>query len=259
MVDMNNKYSYLIQPLISAALVLLVLFIFQKFTTGSFTNAPKRIFEVQGTGTVTVTPKTVQTDFTIHETGTTQADAQQKGNDKQNQATDLLTKLGFLKKDIKTINYNVSPNYDNSVPNIMMYPPRPQGNSQNGYVINIDTQIQTDDVNRINKAIDQLTALGTNVSGVSYNSSPTDTNKYKDEARAKAIADAREKAMSMAKAAGFTMGEISTIKDLDNTPIAYPMMKGIAGGVSQDTSAPTNIQPGSNDVTSSVSITYYIQ
>ncbi len=66
------------------------------------------------------------------------------------------------------------------------------------------------------------------------------------EARKKAVDDARKKASELSSAAGMTLGKIVNIQEGTSNRI-YPMMA---------KSADTEIQPGTTDITSSVTLFY---
>lgn len=250
---MDKKHLTLlfVQPLITAVAVIIGLLIFNTVSSSPLIGGKdtRKTFEVEGTGKVSVTPDTYSTTFSIIENGSTQKEAQEKGNIKQKEAVEALLKLGLDRKDIQTSGYNVNPEYDYS----------PNGNNKiTGYTIYINNTIKSKDIDVINNAVDALTNIGININGVMYTFE--DEEKYKEEARNKAIEQAKRKAESLAKAGEFRLGGIASIKEVDS-PYGYPVpmllekdaAMGRAGNVA------TQIEPGSNDVTSRVQITYYIK
>ena len=233
-----------IAPLATIVILFIGLFIYGKFVgpvNFSIGQNPNRTFDVTGTGKATVVPNSFTTTFTVNESGTTQKDAQDKGNIKQNKALEVLSILGFDKKDIQTANYSINPTYD-------------YNNGQNkatGYSIDISTTVKSKDKTKIEKAIDQIASLGVNVQGVNLDTA--DDSGAKDEARTKAVGDAKAKAESLAKAAGFRLGKIVSIREGDAVPGPIRMLNA-AGSVSSK----TTIEPGSNEVSATVVVTYYI-
>lgn len=234
-----------IAPLATILILLIGIFIYGKFVGPvniSIGQNLNRTFDVTGSGTATVVPNSFTTTFTVSETGTTQKDAQDKGNTKQNKITEILNKLGFDKKDIQTANYSINPTYDYVSGQ----------NKATGYSIDISTSVKSKDKSKIEKAIDQVASLGVNVTGVNLDTA--DDSSAKDEARTKAVEDAKAKAESLAKAAGFRLGKIASIRE-ESAAIPIPLKTfNSASGASEK----TTIEPGSNEVTSTIVVTYYI-
>jgi uncharacterized protein YggE len=106
-----------------------------------------------------------------------------------------------------------------------------------------------------------LTPLGVNqIGGVSFTFNNSDT--FVALARADAMNKAEVKAAQMAAEAGTSLGEVVNVSENSYIPqpvtvynAATPM---VALGVSSAASTP-NIQPGSQDVTDNVSITYALR
>lgn len=257
MIDKKLLKEYFLKPLCFAAVIVLVLFLLNKFTYFNISlssNNNYNSFEVIGVGTVTKVPNIAQTTFTVQEKGTTQADAKNAATTKQDQAQKELEKIGIQKTDITTSGFNVSPNYENS-PTTLSFPNR---QVQQGYLATISTTVKSSKVDQINKAIDALTKLGINVGGVNY--SYADQTTYKEEAQAKAIQNAKTQAENLAKAAGFKLGKIVTIRDADNTNnFPQPYGAGTMDLKAAAPNAPTDLQPGANDITARMGVTYYIK
>ncbi len=248
--------NYLLKPFCYALVIVATLFILNKFTSFNISlgsNNNYNTFEVVGIGKVTAVPNIAQTTFTINEKGVTQEDAKNAANTKQNQALSVLTALGIPRENIKTIGFYVNPNYDSTVQlQTQIAPVRP---FQNGYVATITTQVKGSSADQVSRAIDKLTALGMNVGGVEY--TYADKQQYINQAQSIAIANAKKQAQSIAKAAGFRLGKIVTIRNIDdqNVPQPYANSSLKTGAPNEDTS----LQPGSNEVTARIGVTYYIK
>ena len=206
MIDKNFLKEYFLKPLCYAAVIVLVLYLLNKFTYFNFSvgsNNSYNSFEVIGVGKVTVIPDIATTTFTVTEKGKTQEAARSAANAKQNQAVTALEKIGIAKEDIKTTGFYVNPNYEDTV--IQLDAPqsintiRPLKPAQNGNIANITTQVKAKDITDMNKAIDALTEIGLSVSGVEY--TQADQEKYVMEAQSKAIQDAKVQAKYLAEAA----------------------------------------------------------
>lgn len=242
-----NKFSlaiYIISPLITAAVVLVGFVVLTK--TAVLHTTSDRTFDVQGVGKVKVVPDKYTTNFSISEDAKTQKEAKDAANSKQNKALEVLRKLGFEDRDIKTSAFSINPQYDYTTGR----------NVTNGYTASINTTVTSKENAKITAAIDQITEIGINVSGVDIITG--DSTQYKAQARLKAIADARQKAQELADASGFALGDIASISEND-TPSYQPQYMATdktMGGVANEK---TTINPGEQEVIASVNITYYIK
>jgi uncharacterized protein len=216
--------------------------------------------QVQGTGTATGTPDQSTISFTVTKTSTRLQDAQNQANTFTNKIVSDLDKLGIAKKDIQTNNYNSYPNYnDNNGEEGIAVPIQPQQNSQTiiSYTVTEDVNITVNNTNKANNVIDTITKDGAeNVSGPDLTFSDAKQQQLENEARTKAIDNAKEKAQSMSQAAGIHLGKITNIQENNNNlyPIIRPVMMNAASGTEK--SVPTQISPGQNSITSTVTLTY---
>ncbi len=261
MIDKPFLKEYLLKPACFALVIVTVLFLLNKFTFFNFSlvsNQSYNSFEAVGTGKVTAVPDIAQTTFNVSEKATTQEAARETANNKQNQAVDALKKLGIKEGDIKTVGFYVNPNYEDVVLNTISARP-PTTTSQNGYIANVTTTVKSDSIDTLSKAIDALTTIGLNVSGVEYTFD--DREKYVLEAQNKAIAQAKAQAADWARAAGFKLGKIVSIRNADDG-YGYQPYAADASAMSLKTSEPavtTDLQPGENEITAKMGVTFYIK
>ncbi len=107
---------------------------------------------------------------------------------------------------------------------------------------------------KVANTIDTLLAAGANdIGGVNFMVS--NASKWLDEARPKAIADARRKAEIYAKAAGVAIGApLSISEDPSSSPIAPKMFRAVpVQGI------PTPIAAGDETLTITISVAYEIK
>ena len=154
-----------------------------------------------------------------------------------------LVKLGVPERNIQTSNFFVSPQYSNGDNNT----PR----RLTGYQVNNDVTVRLEDVGKLGGALDALVAAGANqINGVSFsiqNSAP-----LLEKARADAVADARARAETYAKAAGVTLGPILSISEGGAEAPPRPMFRVAA------IQAETRIAPGEQSVTADVTMVWEI-
>ncbi len=252
MKKVHLNINQFIPPVLTVVFLLLGVILYQKMTGQNVigTSTMPGTFTVDATGEVEAVPNSHTTTYTINEEGTTEKEAQEKGNLKQTNAREVLKELGFEDKDIKTDGYYINPNYE-----IL-----PAGGSrESGFQINITTTVKSKDLDKINKAIDELVAIGVQVGGVSSDFDSTNNEELKAKAREKAIISAKQKAEQLASAAGFKIGKIASI--YESVPYSSGPMPMFAekSAVALDAGAPTQIDPGSDKLSVQVTITYYIK
>ena len=239
--------------LISILFIFICLFAFFKifgpipFFVQNVNTSKASLFTVDGTGDMSIIPDTAMISLGVSKTETTVDTAQNEVNAISNKITQDLKNLGINVKDIKTTNYSVNPQYDYSM------------NSQKitGYIVSEDIEVKLQPIDKANAAIDLATNDGANqVGGVQFVVDDAKQKELENEARAKAIADAKQKAQTLANAAGMHLGRIVDIQENSQgiNPRPYPVMMDAA--VAKTAGAPTQLNPGENKVTSTVTLSY---
>jgi len=242
---------------IGAVIVFFVLlFVFAKwgpainFNTTSQTKGEP--LTVSGEGKVYVTPDIAKITVGVQENGSSLKTVQDSVNKKTKTLTDAIKKLGVEEKDIKTTSYNLYPQYDyqNSVSRIT------------GYQVSTSYQITIRDFDKINDIIVASTAAGANMEGnISFDLND-DTKKEKlQEAREKAITEAKVKAEGLSKAAGITLGKIINISENQGSNEIRPLSAmGLGGGVTLDkTVTAPSVQAGQTEIDVTVSLSYEVR
>lgn len=232
--------------------IFLGLFLYTKFSgpipffITSLQTTKNTLFQAQGTGKATAVPDTAMVSVGITQKSSTVEDAQNKVNLASSKIIDDIKKLGIDEKDIKTANYSVNPEYDNT-------------NGQNivGYTVEQDLEIKIKPIENANKVVDTATADGANlVNGISFIFSDDLQKKLETSARNQAVANAKSKAQSLANASGITLGKIVDVSE-DNQSAPMPLREPMLSAGAQKVSAPsTNITPGQNTVTITVTLSY---
>lgn len=231
--------------------ILITFFVFNKFGPPfSFTSTVTQkqdLFTVSGEGKVTVVPDTGIVDLGINLTRPTVKTAQTEVNNIINKISSDTKKLGVDSKDIKTSNYSIYPEYDY----------RTGTGRITGYRVQASISIRVRDLEKINQVIDSATAGGANtVSGINLTVDEEKQKELLKEARELAVKEAKTKAESLASAAGITLGRIINVQESDNNtprPVAFlakDASVGMGGGGN------TEIQTGSTDIISNVTLSY---
>lgn len=224
---MKNLGEYLLLIIV----IWLGVFAYAKFGPGlpvsSVVTQKTDLFSVSGEGKVTVVPDTATTSIGITVSKSNIKQAQAEANSVINKITDELKKLGV---EIKTQNYYIYPQYNiNRVEN---------------YQVNISLLVTIRDLDKINQVLDIAVANNANnIGGINLTVNEDKQKELEKEARGLAIKQAQEKASELAKLSGMTLGKIVNIQEGQNA--IRPIML-----------AKTEIQPGTTDITSSVTLFY---
>jgi uncharacterized protein len=206
---------------------------------------------VTGEGTISVPPDLAQIDAGVATDAKTAKEAAEANNAAMGKVLAALKGAGIEEKDYQTSRLSLQPQYAPPAPGRQAPP------AIIGYRATNHVTIKVRDLTKVASVIDTLVAAGANDIG-SVGFTVAQPSKLLDEAREKAVADARRKAEIYAKAAGVTIGA-----PLDITEGGAPapifrakMMGAIAGGAP---AAPTPIAQGEETLSVSVSIAWAIK
>lgn len=241
------------------ALFLLALTINAFGNLGRSENPYMNTITVEGTGKAATIPNIATIDFSVTEKGTTVAEAQTKATEKTNAALAAVDKLGVEKKDVKTVAYNVSPEYEYPQPCYGGVCPASQNPKIIGYQVAQTVEVKVRDTA---KAGDVLQALGTlnvqNISGPNFTVDEDDA--IRNDARKEAIDNAKAKAKALAAQLGVSLGKVVTF--YENTG-GYPMYDTYAKGgmMANEMAAPSapSLPSGEHETSVTVMITYEIR
>ncbi|MDD4352351.1 MAG: SIMPL domain-containing protein [Candidatus Gracilibacteria bacterium] len=218
-----------------------------------------RSFSVTGEGEAVGIPDVAQFGFSVLTEGDTDiAKIQTENTTKMNEIVAYLKEQGVEEKDIKTSNYNLSPRYQyHSCRDDGVCPPA----EIVGYSINQTVSSKLREFDKIGDVLAGVVSKGANdVNGPNF--TIDDTTLVENEARAAAMQNAKEKADAIATAGGFKIGKLLSIYEeqpyipyYDNYAYADGM-----GGMAKAEMAPSPvIEPGSQEVTVKINLTYEIE
>lgn len=228
------------------------LFVFLKlfgplpFFVQSVNTAKQTLFTVNGTGEVTIVPDTVLLSIGVTKSASTVEIAKSQVNAVANKISQDLKGLGIDIKDIQTTNFSVNPQYDYS-----------RGDQKiTGYTVDTSMNVKLQPIDKANSAVDIVTKDGANqVGGVQFTVDDAKQKSLEDEARKKAIEDAKQKAQSLANAAGIHLGRIVDIQESGgNNPRPYTPM--LMDAAAKSVSDSTQLNPGENKITSMITLSY---
>jgi uncharacterized protein YggE len=158
---------------------------------------------VSGTGKITYFPDVGYITVGVSTEDKTAAEAWNKNGEIVKKLFEALKALGVEDKDMKTSNINVSPKYVH---------PKDQEAILVGYTATYDLSVTVRDLKAMGKILDAMVANGAN-RHMNIAFGAKDTEKLLDEARKKAVAEARKKADIYATGAGASLGQVVEISE----------------------------------------------
>lgn len=242
----------ILPTLIPIAVFFVLLFAYTKiagpipFSISSVTTTKNETFNVSGEGKVSIKPDIALVTVGVLANGSSVKAAQDQMNIAINKVTQAIKGVGVAEKDIQTTNYSINPTYDYT-----------SGNQRiTGYQANTNLSIKVRNIDNINKVIDEATKNGANqVGGINFE--VEDKTDLQNQAREKAVTDAKEKAQQAAKIAGFKLGRIVNYNE-NFGDVSKPIIPFRSSGAMLDEKAQTSIETGSSEIIVNVTLSYEI-
>lgn len=210
------------------------------------------VFSVSGEGKVTVVPNMAVLSLGVIAEASTVLAAQSQANSVMESLSKQLKDLGVADADIKTSGYNIYPQYeqitfDKQQPRI------------SGYQINISLEVNVKNLEILNSVIDTATLTGVNqVVGIQLTVDDKTKKDLQKQVQEIAISDAKEKAESLASAAGVTLGRVINIQESRQLPSPV-LFRGELDATMAKANPPTQIELGSTDLITQVILYYEVR
>ncbi len=262
--DMTEKIKNILGVSIIVALIAVAYGVISY--AGSFSrqidfSAPR--LTVSGEAKVVAIPDVATFSFgVVTEGGEDVAILQKENAKKANSIIKFIKSSGVDDKDIKTANYSIQPRYQyykcgpSALPKADAEPCPPREIA--GYTIRQTVEVKIRDFKKAGDILSGVGERGANsVSRLSF--SVDNKIKFENEARAKAIKRAKEKASAIADVSGFRLGRLLSVNEsrVNYYSARQYSIPRVSDAQSQDTSV--NIEPGSQDITSNVTLQYQIK
>lgn len=186
-----------------------------------------------GHGVVTLVPDTATVNAGVHAQSASAADALAQTSKEMNAVIAALKDAGGTNLQTQEVS---------------LYPQTGQDGKVTGYAAD-DNVSASSPIAKAGALVDAAVAAGANsVNGPSLSVSDRDA-AYRD-ALAKAVDDAKQKADAIGKAGGFAVGAVSTVAEQSDMP--QPIFHAAA----MPAAASTTIEPGTQDITADVTVTF---
>ncbi len=258
MKNLKGKWEKIVFS-VALSLVSAALIFFLGVTTWNRIEARKYIgSEVEDKGNISVTaseeiyvkPDLAQTNFSVVTEERTVEDAMNLNSELMNKVIEAVKEKGVEEKDLKTIRFNISPQYE--------YPNNRWGGERVlvGYEVTQTLQVKIRDMDSIGEVIDAATGEGANrMGGLSF--TIDDKEAIEKEARSQAIEKAKERAQTLSSQLGVRLGRLLNFSENQGqSPRFYYEAKDIGMGGAEEV---PNVQTGENKVEVSVTLTYEIK
>jgi uncharacterized protein len=200
---------------------------------------------VTGQAQISVAPDIAFVDAGVATDAKTAREASEANNTAMTKVFAALKAANIDARDIQTSRLSLQPQYA---------PNRSGPSPVVGYRAGNRVTVRIHDVSKVAGVIDTLVGAGANdIGNVAFEVSQA--SKLLDDAREKAVADARRKAEIYARAAGVTLGAPLSISEGDGAPQPMFRAKAVAGMPV----SPTPIAQGEETLSISVSVTWAIK
>jgi uncharacterized protein len=195
---------------------------------------------VSGLGTVKSVPDEASFTIGLQSRGSTAREALASNSEQMGRVIAAVKSAGVAKSDIKTQDVSVSANYAD-------------GNRIDGYTAQNSVLVTIRDLSEAGKVLDAASNAGANeVYGPMLSRSDEDAVQAK--ALRDAVANARKKAEALADAAGVHLGQVTAITEgFSGGPEPY-----YADKLASTSAARAPIEPGTQDVQATVTVTFAI-
>ena len=206
---------------------------------------PEAKIQVSATGTTNMNPDMATVSAGVVTQGKTAREAMFGNATKMTRVFEELEAAGIEKKHITTSQLSLKPKYN--------YQNR-QAPKIDGYEARNTVSAKTYNLDDVGAMLDALVKAGVNnINGVQF--SIKDSKAARDKAREDAIREAREKAESMASAAGVKLGKLKSLSESGGNfrpqPVAYALEARSAG-------ASTPVAAGEQAISVTVNMSYDI-
>jgi hypothetical protein len=206
---------------------------------GSAADTTPGSITVVGTGTATATPDRASFSFGTVSQAKTASAALATSSQSVAQVVAALKKAGVAAADLQTADVSLSPRFDDKGETIL------------GYTASNTVTAVVRRLGQAGPIVDAAVAAGANqITGPSLVASDQ-AAAYRDALRA-AVADARAKAQALAAASGLTTTGITSITEGTDTPVPLAAKQDAAGA------AAPSIEPGTQEIDASVSVTFAV-
>lgn len=209
-------------------------------------NESRPSITVAGHGEVQVVPDLVAITVGVSTEAKTAEEALQANTAKMTELIKSLKSFDIKDKHIQTSNFSVSPQ--------QIFDPNGKPPRLVGYIVSNQVTVKVLEVARLGSILDAVVKAGGNqIQGINF--SVADPKPHLEQARTKAISDAKDRALTYANAAGVKVGKPLSISEQS---VAPPRPMYAMGARMAVASADVPIAAGEQTIDANVTVTYEI-
>jgi uncharacterized protein YggE len=209
---------------------------------------PARTVRVTGEGKATTPPDVATINTGVVTQAATAKEAVAANNQAMEQVMAALKQRQIAAKDVQTSSFNVQP----------MHKHDEQGRRQPeivGYQVTNLARVKVRQLDNLGAVLDALVQAGSNqLRGIDFG--VDDPTKVMDEARKKAIADARRRAELYAQATGLKLGKVQTISE---QPLRIPEPRSDARAFGAEMAGSVPVATGEEEVTATIHVVFVLE
>ena len=207
-------------------------------------NSPSpAVITVSGEGVVTAVPDMASVSVGVTTQAREATEAVAANNRAMASLVEALDKFGVAETDRQSSGFNIYPRYDRPIDGR-------NSTEITSYVVSNQMTVRYRDIDRLGELLSAVVASGSNQLG-SLSFGNTDEAELLDEARTRAVANARHKASLYAEAAGGELGRVVSISEAGASQPS-PLMR--AGMAMQMEAVP--VAAGENEYRATVSVVF---
>jgi uncharacterized protein YggE len=202
---------------------------------------------VQGSSSITVSPTIAYVSIGVTTFNKNAASAQSENAVKMDRVYKTLASLGIKKNKIKTVNYNISPRYDykNNVATLA------------GYNVINSIRVTVNDLKKVSDVLDMTIKEGVNQSNsISFGVTDEERDRLYLQALSQAVSNAKEKANTIAAAAGIAISKPANIIEGSSAHFVQPNYRAMDMAKMASETAPTPISEGELMIEANVTVIY---
>ena len=207
----------------------------------------RKTITVQGSSSITAAPTIAYVSIGVTTFNKNAATAQAENAVKMDRVYKTLASLGIKKDKIKTVNYNISPRYDykNNVASLA------------GYNVVNSISVTVEALKKVSDVLDMTVKEGVNQSSsIAFGVTDEERDRLYLQALSQAVVNAKEKANTIASAAGIAISKPANIIEGSSSHFVQPNFRAMDMAKMTAEAAPTPISEGELTIEASVTVIY---
>jgi hypothetical protein len=240
----NNSLPWIV----AIAAIAVIAFLVYQNHPGDAGGTLRDTITVSGTAELKVDPDKADLWLTVEASGNDASAAQAALQLKSNKVIDALKEAGVAESDMETTGFSVYPDYQ--------WNPQTGENTIKGYKASHSIKVNVRDFTKVGTYADVAGGAGALVNNVQYGLTDAKKKAFDEQALAQAAASAKQKAESLTSSVGAKLGKVVAIQESNVYYPPMPYFDRMAIAEASGAGKATEILPGPQTVTATVTVTY---